>query len=63
MEKLSDCSAEVPSEHDDDEEAKNIDDSQLAGGHAAAYKPNMYNESYHKASVLKSKNKVVMKKK
>ena len=51
-ERLSDCSAEVPSEHDD-EERKDVDPDDSIAGQAVFYKPSMYDETYHKASVLK----------
>ena len=43
---MSDCSAEVPSEHDDIDVA--VDDS----NNAAYYQPKKYEENYHKASKL-----------
>lgn len=50
---MSDCSAEVPSEHEDDD--RNNDEVNDENVNAADYQPKKYNESYHKASKLLSR--------
>ena len=60
---MSDCSAEVPSEHEEDERKNDeVNDDNVHAAvnfkysvNAADYQPKKYNESYHKASKLLSR--------